>query len=85
MTSEQGGLHSDAFLTGMHLALITSDRFCTNLAQTKLMSRYSPQRLSESMKCIKTWTLVQTLVLTFRCENTPSVMTFAPLHLFTQW
>ena len=35
MTSEQGGPHSDTFLTGMHLALITGDRFCADFARLK--------------------------------------------------
>ncbi len=35
MTSEQGGRNSDAFLTGMHLAVITGDRFCADFAHLK--------------------------------------------------
>ncbi len=32
MTSEQGGCNSDTFLTGMHLVVITGDRFCADFA-----------------------------------------------------
>ncbi|KAI2664976.1 Glutathione S-transferase theta-1 [Labeo rohita] len=32
MTSEQGGRNSDTFITSMHLAVITSDRFCAEFA-----------------------------------------------------
>jgi len=35
MTSEPGGPFSDTFLTGMHLALITGDRFCADFAHLK--------------------------------------------------
>jgi len=35
MTSEQGGCNSDTFLTGMHLAVITGDRFCADFAPLK--------------------------------------------------
>jgi len=35
MTSESGGPFSDTFLTGMHLALITGDRFCADFAHLK--------------------------------------------------
>jgi len=35
MTSEQGSPHSDTFLTGMHLAVINGDRFCTDFAHLK--------------------------------------------------
>ncbi len=35
MTSEQGGRNLDIFLTGMHLAVITGDRFCTDFAHLK--------------------------------------------------
>jgi len=35
MTSEPGGALSDTFLTAMHLALITGDRFCAEFAHLK--------------------------------------------------
>ncbi len=35
MTSEQGGRNSDTFLTGMHLAVITGDRFCAYFPHLK--------------------------------------------------
>jgi len=35
MTSEPGGPFSDTFLTGMHLALITGDRFYAEFAHLK--------------------------------------------------
>ncbi len=35
MTSEQGGCNSDTFLTGMHLAVITGDRFCADFTPLK--------------------------------------------------
>ncbi len=35
MTSEKGGRNLDIFLTVMHLAVITGDRFCTDFAHLK--------------------------------------------------
>ncbi|KAL0204033.1 hypothetical protein M9458_002051, partial [Cirrhinus mrigala] len=35
MTSEQGGLNSDTFLTAMHLVVITGDRFCADFPHLK--------------------------------------------------
>ncbi len=35
LTPEQGGRNSDTFLTGMHLAVITGDQFCVDLAHLK--------------------------------------------------
>ncbi|KAG1973377.1 hypothetical protein F2P79_000816 [Pimephales promelas] len=51
MTSEPGGPFSDTFLTGMHLALITGDRFCAEFAHLKqAYSCRQPQSPKEQPK-----------------------------------